>query len=429
MIQKKRFAIVLVGLALCAAIGCRNEEASLPIERPVKAIQVQSDEGLILRTFPGRSQATEEVNLSFRVSGQIIKLPVDVGEKVEKGQLIAQLDPRDYKNTVQSLASAIDEANAQFRAMKTGARVEDIHAIEAELTGAKSALHDATLQYNRYKKLYESQAVPKAAYDKAKVGLDVATAKVKVVEQTLIKAKKGSRQEEIDAIQAKIKSLNAQLAIAQAALDETSLKAPFTGNISIKYVDNFQTISAGSPIVKLQDISKIEITVGLPEDLITHIDAIKFTRVTFDAFPGKSFSATIKDIGTDASMQTQTYPVTVIMDQPSDAEILPGMTANVTFGVRTAATTQPGKDGFLLPETAVFENAQKQPAVWIFDENTSTVAEREVTIGKITSQGIRILSGIRPGEWVVTAGVHYLKTGQAVRLMSDNNASNRSKTK
>jgi RND family efflux transporter MFP subunit len=423
MAVKRRFGIFLMAAGLSLLIGCEDKTPPA-VERPVKAMRIHSDGGVVCRTFPSRTEATEEVQLAFRVPGQIFELPVNVGQRVEKGELIAQLDTRDYKIRVRSLASGIEEAKATLKAMKAGARAEDINVLEAELKGAESALNEAKLRYDRYDNLHQTNAVPKSAFDEASAGYDMARARVEVIRQNLQKGKTGARQEDIEAMTARIESLQAQLDAATSALDDTSLKAPFTGYISTKYVNNFQNVPAGQPIVKLQDLSKLEITVGLPEDLITRSKYFQSISCSFEAFPGRTFEARIKEIGTEASQQTQTYPVTVILDQPKDVELLPGMTADVRIAL--APSSNPGHHPLELPATAVFTDQSGKQLVWVFDEQSSTVRQREVEVGAMTSGGINVLEGLKSGEWVVTAGVHYLQDGKKVRLLEDERILSRS---
>ena len=160
--------------------------------------------------------------------------------------------------------------------------------------------------------------------------------------------------------------------------------------------------------------------VNIPENLISHADYLKTAgkvlRVRFDPFPGREIEAQIKEIGKEASKTTRTYPVTLVMDQPADIKILPGMAGN-------AASTAPppgikGQSQIVIPETAVFSTNENKTYVWIINEKSKKVSKQEVKSGKLLGSGITIREGIEPGEWIATAGVHYLKEGQQVRILS-----------
>ena len=195
------------------------------------------------------------------------------------------------------------------------------------------------------------------------------------------------------------------------------MRAPFAGHISAKHVENFQKVRAQQPILSLEDHSHIEITVEVPEEGIHYRNYVKKVTCTFQTIPNKAFPAQVKEVGTVASQQTQTYPVTVIMENPPESDILPGMAAEVRFVVQLP--DEPERIGFEVPETAIFADNSGRQYAWVFDRKTSTVRRSEVTAGSPTSHGIAVTSGLTKGEWVVTAGVHYLDDDQKVRLLSD----------
>ncbi len=134
-----------------------------------------------------------------------------------------------------------------------------------------------------------------------------------------------------------------------------------------------------------------------------------------DAIPDREFPAEIKEISNEASQTTRTYPVTLIMDNPPDAGIQPGMA-----GEASARIEIPGGQNvrYEVPIGAVFSpNGGGDKYVWIVDEAAGTVSRRAVQVGEATPRGIAILSGVGSGEWIVSAGVDRLVEGQQVRLL------------
>jgi multidrug efflux pump subunit AcrA (membrane-fusion protein) len=421
MFHQKLFWILVIWVWMIIPGGCKENVVPEKKMRPVKAIQVEEEEQSMTRIFPGKTEATQEANLAFRVPGQLQEFPVNVGQYIKKGDLIARLDPRDYKTNIRAITNSIDQAKAQLKAMETGAREEDLKALQAQLESAKAALQEAQLQFERQAALYQKGIVSKAVFDHAKAAEEAASANVERMTQELKKAKSGARKEEIEAMQSQIKGLQAKLETASSAHQDTFLKAPYDGYIAVKYVDNFENVGAGNPIIKIQDISRLEVTVGLPDDLIARKDKLVKAVCRLEAFPDREFQATIKEISTDVDTQTQTYPVTVIMDQPSTLDVLPGMAANVALTFSSPAESK--NTGFVTPNTAVFSDDGEESLVWILDPETLTVTKRKITIGQITSKGIMVTSGLESGEWIVTAGVHFLQEGQQVRMLKQNQES------
>ena len=355
-----RKILLLLCCLLPVLAGCKEEKVAEVI-RPVKAIKVAPESQMATRVFPGKVEATSQVALAFRVSGQVVQYPVTMGQFVKKGDLIAALDTTDY--------------NIQVR------------GLEAQLFGAKAAMKEARLRYTRYQKLFTEDNAAKASFDQAEAAYKTAHAKVK--------------------------SLKEQLNKAMTDLDYATLEAPFSGYISSKYMDKYQTIRAGDPVVKLQDIDTLEVTVGLPDNLMIRRKDLQNITVVLEAFPNNVIEARVKELAFDAEPETRTYPLTVQFERPDDVRFLPGMAANVTLNFADKVNGV----YFVLPETAIVPDAQGNPSVWVFNEQSSSVASRTIKTGQMLSNGIEVISGLDKGEWVVTAGAHYLASGQKVRLL------------
>lgn len=368
--MKRFIACISLFLALIAVSGCKDEIPQKEIIRPVRAMQISDPAEFTKRWFPGQAKAIQEVDLSFRVTGPLIALPVNVGDTVRKSQELARIDPRDYK---------VNLRNAQ-----------------GQLERAKATLKQAEADYERVLRIQKQDAG--------------------AVSQALV----DSNRQKAESTRAEIRSLQAAVDSARDRLGYTYLKAPFDGIVTSTYVENYEDVKAKQPIVRLIDHSEIEMIVNISEVLISHADYLKSAgkvlRVRFDPFPDREIEAQIKEIGKEASKTTRTYPVTLVMDQPEDIKILPGMAGNA------ASTVSPpgmqGQSPIVIPETAVFSLSGNKTYVWIIDENSKKVSKREVKTGDLLDSGIMVREGIQPGEWIATAGVHYLKEGQEVRILS-----------
>ena len=226
-------------------------------------------------------------------------------------------------------------------------------------------------------------------------------------------------QQQLTDAQAQYDVAVADVKIKEKALADTRIYAPFAGTIAATFVENFQNVRAKQPALRLLDTSKIEMTLDIPESLISNAPYVKEVKVEFDAFKGRPVSARIKEIGTEATLATRTYPVTLVMDQPQDFKILPGMA-----GVARGHAELPGdaaKTGFEVPVVALYEH-EGQDHVWVLVDGTTggvfTARRRAVQAGELTGRGV-LLRGVQPGEIVATAGVHYLREGQKVRLLGE----------
>ena len=359
----RSFLPLSLGLAL---VACDQQEVAeeAPLVRPVKAIQVSNIDQFGQRSFAGRAKATRELDLSFRVGGTMTELPVKIGDELEEGQEVAKLDPATY-------TAEVDQA-------------------KATLSRTQATLDNAKVQRERDKTLFDKGHVAKAKLDQS-IALE------------------GEAKADVNAARASLEK-------AELDLSYTELKAPFPGVIVETYVDNFQDVRAKEPVVRLLDSSRIEMVVDIPENLISLVPNATNVKVVFDPFPNLEIPAEIKEIGTEASATTRTYPVTLIMDQPEEATILPGMAGKASGDGQAGA----GSGNLSVPVAATFTPDDGGGTfVWVVDPNTKQVQKRPVTTGKVTELGIAVDDGLEEGEWVVVAGVSYLQEDQEVRLLEE----------
>jgi len=329
--------------------GC-EEEPVPEIIRPVHAMKVVGVEAFEENRYPGKARATRRTNVSFEVSGHMIQHPVDVGDTVNKGDLLAALDQRDFVNALEQ---------------------------------AQAAAQREALLVDRLQRAYQSGAVA---------------------------------LQQVNDAEARLRASQAEVKIREKALEDSRLVAPHDGTIAATYAENFEQIVAKQPILRLLDTSRIEMIVNVPENAISYVPYVVEINVRFDSYPHKSIPAEFLEISNEATEATRTYKVTLIMDQPDDFQIQPGMSGEVTG--RAILPEQRGKTVFEVPITAVFSPEDSQETfVWVIDEQAKTVSRRDVKVGVLTDFGIEITDGLEDGEWIATAGVHRLRDGQEVNIL------------
>ncbi len=371
----KILGFVSVVLILISVGGCGEEEPEREIIRPVRAAKVEDVAGLQARGFPGRARATQEIDLAFRVSGPLITRPVNVGDQVKEGGVVARIDPRDFEVNLRNVQSQLREAKAAF----------------------ESASSDFRRLQNIFKK--DPGATSQAAIDRAREAQNGAAATVD--------------------------ALTASVATAQDQLDDTHLKAPFDGTVVATYVENFQNVREKQPIVRILDTSHIEMVVNVPENLISMAPYVQTVVLQFDAFPGREFEGKIKEIGTEASQTTRTFPLTLIMEQAEDARVLPGMAGRARADKLELPEAQQ-RTGVTVPAGAIFTpDTETQSHVWIIEPtegDLGVLKRRPVKTGDLTRHGVLVTDGLKAGEWIVTAGVHSVAEGETVRILKQNGA-------
>ena len=202
---------------------------------------------------------------------------------------------------------------------------------------------------------------------------------------------------------------------ARQNLEYATITAPFDGLISRRLVDNYTTVSAGQPVVRIQDISELRVAIQVPESLIAQVDREDKPEMIarFPFLPDQSFTLDYRELVAEPDQASQTYTALFALPEELPANILPGMTASVTVNLPQSISAQ--EQGVVAPLSALSSNPDGSFSVWIFDAETGAVSRRDVLAGPIEGGQVVIHSGLEPGEEIVTAGVTALHEGMLVR--------------
>lgn len=338
-------AAALLTLAAC---GETEPPEVQPEPRAVRLETVGAAQRPAQRRFVGRIEALSTVDLSFRVPGRVVELPVVQGTVVAKGGLIAALDPADYR-------LAVREAEVQR------------NLVSRDLA--------------RKRTLAERQVVSRATLDaaEAEMGLrDVAHSN------------------------------------ARRNLGYTRIEAPYDALITRRLVDNYTNVQAGQEVVRVQDVTELRVHVSIPEDLIGLVQqAERFAiEAQLPAYPDRTFPLEYREHATEPDRVAQTYAVQFGLERPGGGDILPGMTAAVLVRARGEGLAGRPLD---LPESALDTGPGGAFRAWVFHPEDGVVRPRPVEVGSVAGGRVPVLTGLQAGEQVVTAGVHLLSEGMAVR--------------
>ena len=308
--------------------------------------------------YSGEVRGRYERQLAFQVGGKLIKRNVELGSQVGSGDVLMQIDPKDIQQTVNSSSAQVYSAESQLRLAENN--------------------------LNRYRQLYEQGAVSRAQYDQFISAYDAAVA--------------ASRQ------------ASAQYSQGSNQLDYSVLRATAAGVVSAINVEAGQVVSAGQPVLTLVQDGEREVEISVPENRIEQIRTAKQIKISFWALPGITVDGKVREISPIADATTRTYKVRInLQDLPTQVKL--GMTASVTL----TGKNEENKQAVEIPLSAVYQT-DGSPGVWVVKNNI--VSLQSVKVGDFGNSSIQVLSGIEPGETIVTAGVHKLRNGQQVRIAS-----------
>ncbi len=288
----------------------------------------------------GNIEAHESL-VSFKVTGRIIELPVEEGQWVQAGTLLARLDDADYRQKVDIDAANLKVRESNLALTLAGSRDQEIKAAQAAMLDAQADLQQKKLDDERAQRLFSNDAISAQDRDLSATALKRATAVYESAQQRYSEAVEGSRKEDIRIAQANVGAARQSLGLSRINLDYTRLMAPNAGVISVRQAELGEVVSPGTPIVTLSDLDHVWLRAYVAETDLGRIRWAQDAAITTDTYPGKQYHGRISFISSTAeftpkSVQTYKERVTLVyrikidVDNPNH-ELKPGMPADVSI--------------------------------------------------------------------------------------------------
>jgi multidrug efflux system membrane fusion protein len=355
--------LALLLAATAALAGCGSEAATVEAPRPVLVAHPEGGAGAAVTAYAGEIRAREESPLSFRVGGKLVRRDVDVGAHVREGDLLAVLDAGDLA--------------AQAR------------AAQAQLTAAEAELARARADQARFAKLAGQQLVSRSTLD--------------------------AQNAAATAAQGQVNAARANLDVARNQAAYTQLRAPHDGMIASRAAEAGQVVGAGQTIFTIAADGGREVAIALPEARIRDFTVGQPVAVELWSAPGQRLPGTIREISPAADPQARTYAARVNLAGDAAKVVDLGQSARVYVqdsGVRAALA---------VPLSAIQRGSNNATAVWVVDPGTSRLRLTPVQLGAFGETTAPVLAGVKPDAWIVTAGGHLLREGQAVAPVDRDN--------
>jgi len=402
-----------------AAVGKDEEKDTEKKVKIVGVVRPQPMIGATLITLPGRARAGIQATLFFRVSAPLVRILANPGDRVQKGDILLELDDRDYKRQVRAVEAELKSAKATLLKMETGARPEDIKILKANLAAAVADLDLAKKQQERHEILYKTQAVTEQAYDRAKTNVRSLESRVQALDEQLSRDTKGARKEDIMTAKAGLEGLNVRLAIAKDQLNDTRLIAPFDGVVTRRIPDAYEMVTKGAPVIMLDDISRLEIPVDVPETHVRQVLKQKKGQETDSSFVAlflttgdRLYPARLKEYSSRADPATGTYEfIFSVSPDPYDL-IFPGMTAEIHLNSSSDTTVT---TGLSIPLQSLLGVAGNSGHIFRVDPKSQTAIRQLVTFETLAgSKQVNVISGLTRDDLVVTRGAAFIRQGEPV---------------
>ena len=359
--QYRPMAVLAAALAACVTLpACQRtaEDTAEPVARPVHALTIEKQNAGDVVVLSGRIAAEDETAVAFRIPGRMIDRPVNVGDRVRKGQVLARLEQMNERNQLLAAQAALNAARA-------------------ELVRSRDALQ-------RQQSLIDEGFTTRA-------NLDTAMAAFRSGE-------------------AQVKSAQAQVQMAEDLVGFTVLAAEYDGYVTARGAEPGEVVQGGQMVLRIARSGGTDAVFEVPPQVLRAASRDVPVEVALTEDPAVRATGRVREVSPQANPITGTFTVRVGLDDPPMGMLLGSV---VSGRIKLAS------DRLVVIPSSALMTSGGNPAIWVVDRATSTVALRNITILRHEPDSVVVGDGLAPGDTVVTAGVQALRPGQKVRLLNE----------
>ncbi|MUH01243.1 efflux RND transporter periplasmic adaptor subunit [Scytonema sp. UIC 10036] len=380
---------------------------------PVKTQQVEAATSYqLLQAYTGEVAAMRVSELGFELSGKVVKLKVDRGDRVTTGTPLAQLDTSDLETQVQELLARKAQAVAVLEELKAGPRAEKIAVARAQVKQIEQQLKLEEIKHARRKDLYTQGAISREQYEEVASSANVLLERLAAARSELNELLAGTRKEQIAAQQAVVKQLDASIAQIKIKIAKSTIKAPFSGMIAARRLDEGTVVNAGQAVVRLVENTKPEVEIGVPVQLIPQIQLESKQKVQIGQ---KTYQSKVSSILPEVNLTTRTRTVVLTLEGSRAQSVAPGQIARLTIPQTVR------EKGYWVPITALVRGerglwscyalkAEKSP------DGTKSYRVEQHNVEVLHTQEKRVLvrGTLQPSDTVIIDGTQRIVPGQLV---------------
>ncbi len=404
--RRWKISVVLSCAAFTLAPACSREQpgtrsaAVAPAERKIAVSAAKVEGRDVQRSVQiiGTLSAAEEVTLGTEVPATVARILVDMGDPVQAGQVVVQLDEREARLEVERQSASLQAARESL-----GRSRQVLESSRANVERAQAVLADARINLTRFEGLFREGAISASQRDSAQTQHDVAVASLRSSEAQYESDRSAVKNAEASVVQA-----TAALDIARKRLQDTVVVSPITGFVRKRLVNVGETFKEKTPLLSVVATHAVKLNGDVPERFAPLIGVGRTVRVEVEAYPGQTFPGTIARISPTVDVESRSFAVEASIPNPKGL-LKPG------FFAKASIVTGTDRDVPFVPEEAVASFAGIVRVYAIVDGRAE---ERRVKTGARTDGRVEILEGVTVGETVATSNLSQLATGTAVAVPS-----------
>lgn len=396
-----------------ASLGAKpSENGTKPGGPPPTGVRVTEVKRELLQetiSIVGSIESPRESNIGSEVEGIVERLHAEEGDRVVAGQILLELSNTQLKISLAEARAEEDEARNNLLNLKAGSRPQEIREAESVMKEAEFLWEKARKEYERYRKLFTEGVVDERLVTNSKLEAEAAEKNVQQKKSSYELAVEGTRKEEIAKAEAGVRMKEARVALIQDRIKKTSLYAPFDGMIVEKLLEVGEWVTTGKQVFRILQIHPVQVTLPVPETVVSRVSIGAEVTIQMDAFPEKTFSGKVERIIPEADKGARTFPVRLLLEN-EEGLFKVGMMVRglIPYGEKREALVIP-QDGITV--------AQGGKHVFIVDpDNTARMVPVET--GLLKKGLIEVKGDLKPGERVVIRGGERLRPGMPLRVLN-----------
>ena len=387
---------IAAGCLLLFAAGCSREDTPEP--EPVAPVQTAvAQRAPIQRIIQARAilHPVDQASVTPKISAPVKEFYVNRGDRVRRGQLLALLENTDLTAAVAEARGDYEQAEANYRSTTTVTLPEDISKAQAEVQSTGEALDAAQKLYESRKALLQQGALPRRLVDEANVAFVQARNQRDIAVKHLESLEKTGKEEQVKAAAAQRDAAKGRFQAAEAQLSYSEIRSPIDGIVTDRPTFPGEMASAGSPLLTVMDVSRVIARSNVPSDQLGFLNTGDSATISsLDSVQRLAGRVTVVSPALDPNSTT----AEVWVEAANAGNVLkPGMSVQVTI------SAQQIPDAVVIPAVALLPAEGGTNAVLVVDSH-SVAHKRDIQTGVREADKVQVLSGVQPGEAVVTVG-------------------------
>ena len=391
---KRALAVVCASVVLLA--GCQQKpEVAADQPVPVRLQLPRHVQQPVSVAVSGSVEGNITALTAFQVGGRVAHVYVEEGQRVAKGQLLADLDATDYRNGFDAASGEADAASATNAKAKAGLRHQELEQARIDFERTQD-------EYQRLKYLYDHQSLPANDFHKIEAAFLAS-------QQRYDMAQSGTRVEDKQAASAQLSAATAQMQEAKKRLADCQLRAPISGFIGMRQIEVGNTVAPGVPVFSVVDLDPVKVRVGIPEAEVGKVREGLRAEVSIPSLDGQRFDGSVEAIAAASDPASRTYVSKIVVPNPKH-QLRAGMVseAHLISDAQVNAITVPG--------SAIVRDARGVTQVYILAPGQNRVYARRVEVGSMIGNEVAIQTGLNGNEQVVVDGQQNVREGSIVKI-------------